>query len=105
MSTVNVSCSNQTYLVYICDKRYINLFTLVYVTTFNGIKFALKKKKKKNCTCRNESQLSFSAYSSKGIQFTKVNRLPFESLLYETCNYPLKCLQFCCCVFIQGNKV
>ena len=42
MSTVNVACSNQTYFVYVWDKRYIYLNTLVYVTKFvlkfNGIK-------------------------------------------------------------------
>ena len=32
MSTVNVACSNQTHFVYVCDKRYIYLYTLVYVT-------------------------------------------------------------------------
>ena len=32
------------------------------------------------CICCYTSQLSLSAYSSKGIQFTKVNRLPSESL-------------------------
>ena len=82
MSTVNVACSNQTHFVYVWEKRYIYLYTLVYVTKFvlkfNGIKFVC---------CRYISQLPFSAYSSKGIQFTKVNRRPSESLLYKTCNY------------------
>ena len=32
MSTVNVACSNQTHFVYVWDKRYIYLYTLVYVT-------------------------------------------------------------------------
>ena len=32
MSTVNVACSNQTHFVYVLDKRYIYLYTLVYVT-------------------------------------------------------------------------
>ena len=45
MSTVNVACSNQTHFVYVWDKRYIYLYTLVYVTKFvlklNGIKFVL----------------------------------------------------------------
>ena len=80
-STVNVACSNQTHFVYVWDKCYIYLYTLVYVTNFflkfNGIKFVLVV----------TYQLPFSAYSSKGIQFTKVKRLPSESLLYKTCNY------------------
>ena len=38
MSTVNVACSNQTHFVYVWDKRYIYLYTLVYVTKF-AIKF------------------------------------------------------------------
>ena len=45
MSTVNFACSNQTHFMYIWDKRYIYLYTLVYVTKcvpkFNGIKFVL----------------------------------------------------------------
>ena len=45
MSTVNVACSNQTHFVYVWDKHYIYLYTLVYVTKFvlkfNGIKFVL----------------------------------------------------------------
>ena len=45
MSTVNVACSNQTHFVYVWDKRFIYLCTLVYVTKFvlklNGIKFVL----------------------------------------------------------------
>ena len=45
MSTVNVACSNQTQFVYVCDKRYTYLYTLVYVTKFvlkfNCIKFIL----------------------------------------------------------------
>ena len=45
MSTVNVAYSNQTHFVYVWDKRYIYLYTLVYVTKFvlklNGIKFVL----------------------------------------------------------------
>ena len=45
MSTESVACSNQTYFVYVWDKRYIYLYTLVYVTKFvlkcNGIKFVL----------------------------------------------------------------
>ena len=45
MSTVNVACSNQTHFVYVWDKSYIYLYTLVYVTKlvlkFNGIKFVL----------------------------------------------------------------
>ena len=45
MSTVNVACSNQTHLVYVWDKRFIYLYTLVYVAKFvlkfNGIKFVL----------------------------------------------------------------
>ena len=45
MSTVNVACSNQTHFVYVWDKRYIYLYTLVYVTKFvlkfNGIQFVL----------------------------------------------------------------
>ena len=44
MSTVNVACSNQTHFVYVWDKRYIYLYTLVYMTKvlkFNGIKFVL----------------------------------------------------------------
>ena len=45
MSTVNVACSHQTHFVYVWDKRYIYLYTLVYVTKFvlkfNGIKFVL----------------------------------------------------------------
>ena len=32
MSTVNVACSNQTHFVYVWDKHYIYLYTLVYVT-------------------------------------------------------------------------
>ena len=32
MSTVNVACSNRTHFVYVLDKRYIYLYTLVYVT-------------------------------------------------------------------------
>ena len=44
MSTVNVTCSNQTHLVYVWDKRYKCLYTLVCVTKFvlkfNGIEFA-----------------------------------------------------------------
>ena len=43
MSIVNVACSNQTHFVYVWDKRYNYLHTLVYVTKFvlkcNGIKF------------------------------------------------------------------
>ena len=43
MSTVYVACSNQTHFVYVWDKRYTYLYTLVYVTKFvlklNGIKF------------------------------------------------------------------
>ena len=43
MSTVNAPCSNQTHFMYVWDKRYICLYTLVYVTKFvlkfNGIKF------------------------------------------------------------------
>ena len=43
MSTVNVACSNQIHFVYVLDKRYIYLYTLVYGTKFvpklNGIKF------------------------------------------------------------------
>ena len=42
---VNVACSNQTRFVYVWDKRYIYLYTLVYVTKFvrkfNGIKLVL----------------------------------------------------------------
>ena len=44
MSTVNVACSNQTLFVYVWDKRYFYLYTLVYVTfvlEFNGIKLYL----------------------------------------------------------------
>ena len=45
MSTVNGACCNQTHFVYVWDKRYIYLYTLVYVTKFvlmfNGIKFVL----------------------------------------------------------------
>ena len=45
MSTVNVVCSNQTHFVYVWDKRFIYLYTLVYVTKFvlkfNAIKFVL----------------------------------------------------------------
>ena len=45
MSTVNVACSNQTHFVYVWDKRYIHLYTLVYVTKFvlkfNGINLYL----------------------------------------------------------------
>ena len=45
MSTVNVACSNQTHFVYVWDKRFIYLYTLVYVTKFvlkfNGLKFIL----------------------------------------------------------------
>ena len=40
MSTVNVACSNQTLLVYVWDKRFIYLYTLVYVTKF-VLKFTL----------------------------------------------------------------
>ena len=29
MSTMNVACSNQTHFVYVWDKRYIYLYTLV----------------------------------------------------------------------------
>ena len=43
MNTENVACPNQTHLVYVWDKRNINLYTLVYrtmlVLKFNGIKF------------------------------------------------------------------
>ena len=38
MSTVNFACSNQMHLVYVWGKRYIYLYTLVYVTKF-GLKF------------------------------------------------------------------
>ena len=45
MSTVNVACSYQTHFVYVWDKRYIYLYTLLYVTKFilkfNGIKIVL----------------------------------------------------------------
>ena len=45
MSTVNIACSKQTHFVYVWDKLYIYLYTLVYVTIFvlkfNGIKFAI----------------------------------------------------------------
>ena len=45
MSTVNVACSNQAHFVYVWDKRYIYLYTLVYVTKFvlkfNGIKIVI----------------------------------------------------------------
>ena len=67
MSTVNVICSVQTHLVYVWDKRYIYLCLLVYVIKlvlkFNGIEFV--------CICCYISHLPFSAYSSKGVQFTK----------------------------------
>ena len=73
MSTVNVACSYQTRFVNVWDKRYIYLYTLAYMTKFVlkfiGIKFVLA--------------VTYHTYSSKGIQFTKVNRLPSESLLYK----------------------
>ena len=44
ISIVNIACSKQTLFVYVWDKLYIYLYTLVYVTKFvlkfNGIKFA-----------------------------------------------------------------
>ena len=40
MSTVNIACSKQTLFVYVWDKLYIYLYTLVYVTKFVLKKFA-----------------------------------------------------------------
>ena len=81
MSTVNVACSNQAHLANIWDKRYIYLYTFVYVTKFvlkfNVIKFVF-------------AVTHHSYHLAQGIQFTKGNRLPFESLLYKTFNYSFK---------------
>ena len=53
MSTVNVACSNQTHFVYIWDKRYIYLYTLVCVTKFvlkfNGIEIVFAVTYHSNC--------------------------------------------------------
>ena len=42
VSTVNIACSNQTQFVYVWDKRYIYLYTLVYVTKFVLKFYAIK---------------------------------------------------------------
>ena len=64
--------------VYVWNKRHIYLYPLVVlvklVPKFNDIGFV--------CLCSYMSQLPFSAFVSKGIQFTKVYRLSSESLLY-----------------------
>ena len=68
MGTVNIACSIPTPILCIWDKRHIYLYPLVVlvklVPKFNGIGYG--------CLCSYMSQLLFSAYASKGIQFTKV---------------------------------
>ena len=63
---------------------YILVYMIKLVLKLNDIEFV--------CTCCYISQIQFSTYSSEGIQFTKVNILSSESLLYKICNCLFKCL-------------
>ena len=81
--------------MYVLDKPHIYLYPLVFLVTlvlnFNGRDCV--------CLCSYISQLPVRAYASTGIQFTKVYRLPSESLLYKfvtiylsACNLVVICM-------------
>ena len=91
MSTVNVACSNQTHFVYVWDKRYINLYSLVYVTKFvlkfNGIKFVLAI----TYHCYHLAHIRLKGYSSqKSIDFL-LNPfcIKLVTIQFSACNFAI----------------
>ena len=67
-------------LVLIRISSYVCLGHTLYLSVYIGFHDG----KDDVCICCYASQLLLSAYSSKGIQFTKFNRLPSESLCTQS---------------------
>ena len=89
--------------MYVSDKRHIYLYTFVFI-----VKLVLKFNGRECiCLCSYISQLPFSAYASKGIQFTKVYRLSSESLLYKFVTIYLSACNFflyvCTCIYTKNK--
>ena len=76
----------------------VSMFVLAkLIPKFNDIGFV--------CLCSYVSQLPFSAYASKGIQFAKVYRLSSESLLYKSVSIYLNVCNLLLCVCIFTKKI